>query len=230
MKSNLPPEPALKLVSAELRNSTADRTVADELSSDGACLLEQTAQDETAQGENSNKGPNTAHEKALIVSAQQQDKAAFKALYEMHVPRIYALCSRLCADRSQAEDATQEVFIQLWRKIQNFKGDSQFSTWLHSVAANVTVSYIRKQRGWWQNMMNIDDSGIPEQTAEMNIADSHLEKLIARLPERARMVFVLHAIEGYRHEQVSEILNMAIGTSKAQFHRARQLLEEWINE
>lgn len=225
MKSNLPPEPALKLVSAELRDNTADQTSADELSSDGACLPKQNPQDE-----NLNMGANTAYEKALIASAQQQDKAAFKALYDMHIPRIYALCSRLCADRSQAEDATQEVFIQLWRKIQNFKGDSQFSTWLHSVAANVTVSYIRKQRGWWQNMMNIDDSGIPEQTAEMSIADSHLEKMIARLPERARMVFVLHAIEGYRHEQVSEMLNMAIGTSKAQFHRARQLLEEWINE
>lgn len=169
-------------------------------------------------------------ERALISAAQVQDKAAFKCLYEMHMPRVYALCCRLCADRSQAEDATQEVFIQLWRKIQNFKGDSQFSTWLHSVAVNVTVSYIRKQRGWWQRMTNIEDSSAADREAESNIADTDFEKLVYRLPERARMVFVLHAIEGYRHDQVADILDMAVGTSKAQFHRARQLIEEWIDE
>jgi RNA polymerase sigma-70 factor (ECF subfamily) len=166
----------------------------------------------------------------LIKAAQAYDKVAFRRLYDMHMPRVYALCCRLCADRSQAEDATQEVFIQVWRKIQNFKGESQFSTWLHSVAANVTVSYIRKQRGWWQRMMNIEDSSADQQEAETSIADIDFEKLIYRLPERARMVFVLHAIEGYRHEQVADTLDMAVGTSKAQFHRARKLIEEWIDE
>lgn len=165
-----------------------------------------------------------------IAGAKAQDKAAFQALYKAHLSRVYALCYRLCADKSQAEDAVQEVFIQLWRKIENFKGDSQFSTWLHSVAANVTISYLRKQRNWWQQMMNIEDAGVEPFEDASSAANNDLEKLIMRLPERARWVFVLHAIEGYRHNQISEILGMAEGTSKAQYHRARHLLEEWMDE
>ncbi len=88
-------------------------------------------------------------EKALISAAKLGDKAAFKKLYELHVGRVYGLCFRLCADKSLAEDATQEVFVQLWQKLANFDGNSQFSTWLHSVTSNVTISYLRKQRGWW---------------------------------------------------------------------------------
>ena len=173
---------------------------------------------------------NSESEMALIVKASAGDKIAFKAIYEAHLPRVYGLCSRLCADKSQAEDATQEVFIQLWRKIQNFQGDSKFSTWLHSVATNITISYIRKQKGWWQKMMNIEDSSYQHQESEASMDSIDLEALVKRLPERARLVFVLHAIEGYRHEQVAEILDMAVGTSKTQFHRARKLLEEWIDE
>lgn len=170
------------------------------------------------------------NESELVVKAQAKDSAAFKALYHMHLPRVYGLCCRLCCDKSQAEDAAQEVFIQLWQKIGTFKGESQFSTWLHSVAANVIISYIRKQKGWWQKMMNIDASSLHEQVSEGSIADTDLEKWILRLPERARWVFVLHAIEGYRHDQVADMLGMAVGTSKAQFHRAKQLIEEWMDE
>lgn len=169
-------------------------------------------------------------ETELIIRVQAHDKVAFQALYQMHLPRVYGLCCRLCADQSQAEDATQEVFIQLWQKIANFKGNSKFSTWLHSVAANVTISYIRKQKGWWQKMMNIEDSSMSEQASESSIAETDLEKWVMRLPERARMVFVLHAIEGYRHAQIADMLGMAVGTSKAQLHRARQLIEEWMDE
>jgi RNA polymerase sigma-70 factor (ECF subfamily) len=166
----------------------------------------------------------------LIALAQAQNKEAFKALYDMHVPKVYGLCVRLCADRSQAEDATQEVFIQLWQKISNFKGDSQFSTWLHSVASNITISFIRKQKGWWQKMLNIEDANMHEQASELSLHDTDFEKWILRLPERARWVFVLHAIEGYRHEQIASMLDMAVGTSKAQFHRAKHLIEEWMDE
>lgn len=185
------------------------------------------------QTANASEGSKPLHEYSeseLIAAAQKQDKAAFHALYTAHLSRVYALCFRLCADKSQAQDATQEVFIQLWQKITNFKGDSQFSTWLHSVASNVTISYIRKQRGWWQNMMNIEDAGIESaQDADFG-ANSDMERWIMRLPERARWVFVLHAIEGYRHNQIAQMLNMAEGTSKAQYHRARNLIKEWMDE
>lgn len=169
-------------------------------------------------------------ESSLIAQSKAGDKDAFKALYNMHVDKVYGLCWRLCADKSQAEDATQEVFIQLWTKIANFKGDSQFSTWLHSVASNITISYIRKQKSWWQKMVNIENSQQMYKEAESDLFDTELEKWIFRLPERARIVFVMHAIEGYRHEQIADTLDIALGTSKAQFHRAKQLIEEWMDE
>ncbi len=177
---------------------------------------------------NANDVFSKAREDALIASAIDGDKAAYKALYDAHIGRVYALCFRLAGDRGLAEDATQEVFIQLWSKLKNYKGQSQFSTWLHSVTANVTISYIRKQRGWFQRMMNIETSSAMYAEAEAPTSDVDLESLIVRLPERARMVFVLHAIEGYRHEEVAEMLNMAVGSSKAQFHRAKQLLKTWM--
>jgi RNA polymerase sigma-70 factor (ECF subfamily) len=120
------------------------------------------------------------------------------------------------------------VFIQLWRKIGNYKGESKFSTWLHTVTANITISYLRKQRGWLQRMFNIEDSVAMYQTAQASSAEVDLESYIVRLPQRARIVFVLHAIEGYRHEEVAEMTNMAVGSSKSQFHRAKQLMKEWM--
>ncbi|GEA10031.1 RNA polymerase sigma factor [Alteromonas sp. KUL49] len=177
---------------------------------------------------NANEVFSKAREDALISSAIQGDKAAYRALYDAHIGRVYALCLRLAGDRGLAEDATQEVFIQLWSKLKNYKGQSQFSTWLHSVTANVTISYIRKQRGWFQRMMNIETSSAMNAEAEAPTSDVDLESLVLRLPERARMVFVLHAIEGYRHEEVAEMLDMAVGSSKAQFHRAKQLLKTWM--
>ncbi|MFC3121387.1 RNA polymerase sigma factor [Agaribacter flavus] len=167
-------------------------------------------------------------EESIILAAQKGDRIAFKTLYERHIPRVYALCFRLCADKSHAEDAAQEVFIQLWRKLDNYDRRSQFSTWLYSVTANVTISYLRRQKAWWQKAFSIEtEADLPDSIAcDPDITS--LEKHIFKLPERARWVFVLHAIEGYRHEEIGKMLGMAVGTSKAQFHRAKQLVEESI--
>lgn len=169
-----------------------------------------------------------ARELAMIRAAQQGDKHAYQRLYQRHVGRVHALCYRLCGDRALAEDATQEVFIQLWRKLDNYSEQSKFSTWLHSVTANVTVTYMRKQRGWFHRMFNIEGSAAEHEEATGSSSDIDLESLIVRLPERARMVFVLHAIEGYRHEDIATMLDMAVGSSKAQFFRAKQLMKEWM--
>jgi RNA polymerase sigma-70 factor (ECF subfamily) len=169
-------------------------------------------------------------ENTLIDAAKLGDKAAFKKLYELHVCRVYGLCFRLCADKSLAEDATQEVFVQVWQKLANFDGNSQFSTWLHSVTSNVTISYLRKQRGWWHKMFSIEQTSAMQKEAEGSIAEANLEQYIYQLPERARWVFVLHAIEGYRHEEIAGMLNMAVGTSKAQFHRAKSLIQGWMDD
>lgn len=165
----------------------------------------------------------------LIQAVQQGDKQAYQKLYHAYIGQVYGLCFRLTGERTLAEDAAQEVFIQLWRKIGNFKGDSKFSTWLHSVTSNITISYIRKQKGWLQKMFNIEDSDAMNKTAEACAGSVDIEAYVQRLPERARIVFVLHAIEGYRHEDISEMMNMAVGSSKAQFHRAKQLLKEWMD-
>ena len=175
----------------------------------------------------------TKREWDLIKAVQGGDKKAYNQLYQQYIGQVYGLCYRLTGEKMLAEDATQEVFIQLWRKIDNFKGDSKFSTWLHTVTSNITISYMRKQKSWLQKMFNIEDSvainavgGLPEAQESSSAVD--LESYVARLPDRARIVFVLHAIEGYRHHEIAAMTNMAVGTSKAQFHRAKQLLKEWM--
>ncbi len=163
----------------------------------------------------------------LISQVKSGDRRAFEQMYRLYANRVFALCLRLTADHSSAEEASQEVFVQLWQKIHNFDGKSKFSTWLHSVTANITISYIRKHKSWLQKVVSIETEGLDEQSIEDIHDIGGLDKLILRLPERARMVFVLHAVEGYRHEEIGSMLNMAIGSSKAQYHRARNLLKGW---
>ncbi|MFC4701394.1 RNA polymerase sigma factor [Glaciecola siphonariae] len=167
-----------------------------------------------------------------VRAAQAGDIDAFKSLYQTHINMVYGLCHRLCADRSQAEDAAQEVFVQVWQKIQSFEHQSKFSTWLHSVASHVCVSFIRKQKGWWQRMFSISTEvgEIAQQEDTGHLSADSIEGLIAGLPQRTRLVFVLHGIEGYRHEQIASMLDISVNTSKVQFHRARTLLEAALNE
>lgn len=175
------------------------------------------------------EAPDAPYDEPLIRAAQQGDRQAYQALYEQYHRRVYALCYRLTADTGLAEDATQEVFIQLWRKLNAYAWQSRFTTWLHSVATNITLSYMRKQKSWVVRMLNIETS--PEgQELDANRCTSEidLEALIVRLPERARVVFVLHAVEGYRHDEIATLLNIATGTSKTQFHRARRMLTQWL--
>ena len=164
----------------------------------------------------------------MIQSVQQGDRQAYQKLYQTYIGQVYGLCYRLTGEKGLAEDAAQEVFIQLWRKIGNYNGESKFTTWLHSVTSNITISYIRKQKGWLQKMFNLEDSAAMHESAEASSDSVDLETYVNRLPERARIVFVLHAIEGYRHEDIANMMDMAVGSSKAQFHRAKQLLKEWM--
>ena len=165
---------------------------------------------------------------AMLDAAKAGDRQAYQKLYHQFVGQVYALCFRLTGDVGYAEEATQEVFIQVWQKLDNFRGDSKFSTWLHSVASNIAISYLRKQKGWLQRMFNIEETAAMDAPAEGSAGQVDLDKYIQRLPERARIVFVLHAIEGYRHEEIADMMNTAVGSSKAQFHRAKQLIKEWM--
>lgn len=171
-------------------------------------------------------------EAVLIAQSKQRNQNAFKRLYDKYLGKVYGLCLRMTGSRQLAEEATQEVFIQVWRKIDTFKGDSSFSTWLHSLTANTTISYMRKQKNWLQRMVHSDDYEEMAQQLPAGAAtdEQHLQACLARLPERARLVFVLHAIEGYRQEEIAISLGIAVGTVKAQFHRARELMENWLGD
>jgi RNA polymerase sigma-70 factor (ECF subfamily) len=174
--------------------------------------------------------PELVEEQAVISRAQQGDQQAFYQLYQKYHRKVYAICWRMLADKDSAEDVCQEVFVQLWQKISNFRGESKFSTWLHSVTTNVVLGHLRKHKNWLQRIFSIEDQTIQDVAVEMEDDSglTALDKHIARLPERARLVFVLFAVEGYRHEEISKMLNMAVGTSKAQYHRAKSLLREWV--
>lgn len=171
-------------------------------------------------------------EATLIELVRQKHQIAFKRLYDKYLPMVYGICLRMTGSSSPAEEATQEVFIQVWRKIDTFAGDSTFKTWLHSLATNTTLTYLRKQKNWLQRMIGRDDY---EELAEGLVANppteiDDLQYWLSRLPERARLVFVLHAIEGYRQENIAKSMGISVGTVKAQFHRARNLLETWMSE
>lgn len=172
-------------------------------------------------------------EQAWIAQAKKGSQDAFYQLYEKHHKQIYALCWRMLADKDSAEDVCQEVFVVLWQKINNFRGESKFSTWLHSVATNVVLGHLRKHKNWLQRVFSIEEQGAQVAEPSVNLTDDStlrvLDQHISRLPERARLVFVLFAVEGYRHEEIAKMLKMAVGSSKSQYHRARQLLKESLS-
>ena len=156
-----------------------------------------------------------------IIKAASGDRQAFRSLYELHHKRVYALALRLSGTPTIAEDITQECFVRLWQKLPSFRGDCQFSTWLHKLVVNQSLTTIKKQKTWAQRFLGIETAPEPTKVDE-------LDRLILTLPERARVVFVLHAVEGYHHEEIADLLNIASGTSKAQYHRAHNLLKEML--
>ncbi len=173
-------------------------------------------------------------EQEWIAQAKQGSQVAFHQLYEKYHRQIYALCWRMLADNDSAEDVCQEVFVVLWQKINNFRGESKFSTWLHSVATNVVLGHLRKNKTWLQRVFSSQDKGDAVNEESVALTDNstldELDRQIARLPERARLVFVLFAVEGYRHEEIAKMLKMAVGSSKSQYHRAKSLLKQWLSE
>lgn len=172
--------------------------------------------------------PTVVDEKLLVERAQDNDYRAYEQLYKMHVGRVFALCVRLCKDRDMAEDLTQDAFVQAWRKLSTFRGDSAFGSWLYRIATNTALSYLRKHKPFL-NSLDIDD--VPESGyRETNDEQIGLERAIADLPDGARAVFVLYSIEGYTHQEISKQLGIAQGSSKAQLHRARQLLKNRLGE
>ncbi len=173
-------------------------------------------------------GPDPLAVAALVRAAQAGDTAAFEQIYRLHVGRVYALCLRLAGDATRAEILTQDVFVRAWRKLASFAGRSAFSTWLHRLAVNVVVEDMRadaRRNGRVVMMEDLSQVDAPGREAPPGTA-LDLERAIAALPAGARLVFVLYDIQGYRHEEIAALTGLAVGTSKAQLHRARRLLRE----
>jgi RNA polymerase sigma-70 factor (ECF subfamily) len=177
--------------------------------------------------EKSEKVEPTEKDFPLAQKAAAGNVAAFELLYSRYHRRTYSLCLRMMNSATEAEDLTQEVFIQLFRKIGSFRGDSAFSTWLHRMTVNQVLMHFRR-RGV-QNEKTTDDGEMPEQIvngtenhARMPILDRiALDKAIAQLPNGYRTVFVLHDVEGFEHEEIARMLGLSVGTSKSQLHKAR---------
>jgi RNA polymerase sigma-70 factor (ECF subfamily) len=163
-----------------------------------------------------------------IRRAQRGDRAAFELLYREYVGRVYALCLRTCGSASRAEELAQDAFVWTWEMIGSFRGESAFSSWLHRLTVNVILSDFRTEKRRTAKVMGAEDLepfDRAEDVLELGGAID-LEDAISKLPPNARLVLVLHDIEGYRHEEIAEQLGIAVGTSKAQLHRARKLLRE----
>lgn len=168
-------------------------------------------------------------EQEQLARARQGDQAAFAWLYRQHVNRVYALCLRLTTDVSVAEECTQRAFVQAFRRLADFRGESRWSTWLHRVAVNEVMGSHRDAGRRRLREVPLEDPDLEVAPhAENPAATLDLERAIARLPDRARQVFVLIAIHGYSHDETGELLGVAAGTCKAQYHRARGLLAQWL--
>ena len=177
-----------------------------------------------------------------VALAAAGDRQAFERLYRQHVNRVYSLCARMVTDRLRAEELTQDVFVRAWEKLSLFRGESSFGTWLHRMTVNVVLN-ARKSEGRRQSRFEESDEengggvdsvsssstsgvvGMPLPPGDL----LDLENAIGRLPPGARRVFVLHDVEGYKHEEIAEMLGVTTGATKAQLHRARLLLREALN-
>jgi RNA polymerase sigma-70 factor, ECF subfamily len=163
-----------------------------------------------------------------IAAAKNGDKQAFYSVYQQFIGRVYAVCWRLLANKQKAEDASQEVFIKVWQQLPGFRGDSSFATWLHSIATRTAIDLWRQEKYLRLTDSSDEQPELSEQSVACSSDDAPLEQAIQRLPPQARAVFVLFALEGYQHQEIATLLGIAEGTSKAQYFRARQLLQEWL--
>ena len=184
------------------------------------------------------QGRRDSNEAELIERAKQGDAQAFQALYDKHKRRVYSLCLRMTANTAEAEDLTQEAFLQLYRKIATFRGESAFSTWLHRLSVNVVLMQLRKKslpvvsleettQGGEEDTPK-KDFGAEDLALAGSIDRLQLQKAVDDLPPGYRTIFVLHDVEGYEHNEIATIVGCSIGNSKSQLHKARMKLRDLL--
>lgn len=177
----------------------------------------------------------------MVKRAQQGDAAAFEHIYRLHSRRVYSLCLRMAGNPTDAEDLTQDVFLQLFRKIGTFRGESAFSTWLHRMSVNIVLMRFRKKPKGETSLETVtnqdEDSSGPAK--EFGGADLRLDGVIDRVALQAaiselapgyRAMFILHYVQGYKHNEIARILGCTTGNSKSQTHKARIRLRELLRK
>lgn len=179
-----------------------------------------------------NAAAETDH--ALVRAAIGGDMRAFEAIYRRHASRIHGVIQRLVGGQGvRADDLTQEAFVRAWQALPKFRFESAFATWLHRLAVNTALMELRSRRAqplFDEDEERLDDLGMADSAGRNTALTMDLERAVATLPPRARAVLVLYDVEGWKHEEIATELGMAVGSSKAQLHRARQLLRDRLGE
>ena len=170
----------------------------------------------------------------LIRQASGGNSFAFRELYNNNVRRVYALCLRISHDEDVADELTQEVFIKAWEKLSSFQFESKFSSWLHSIAVNQFLMMKRSEKRFSERVSELtymlDSRESQSRSKHHHDARIDIEQALEKLPQQARIAFVLHDIEGYKHHEISDLMNIEVGTSKAHLHRARRMLREELTK
>lgn len=177
-------------------------------------------------------------ERSLVQRAQGGDEQAFATLFQLHKRRVYSVCLLMTKDIAEAEDLTQEAFLQVFRTVGSFRGDSAFSTWLYRVAVNTVLMKLRRRKA--PPIVSLDEPVSPESPSlrrDVGKADPDLcgvvdrialHRAIQELPEGCRKIFALHEVEGYQHHEIAEMLECSIGNSKSQLHKAKQKMRDLL--
>ena len=166
-----------------------------------------------------------------VLLAAKGDRKAFERLYRSHVNRVFTLCTRMCGSRVRGEELTQDVFVRAWEKLPQFRGDAQFSTWIHRVAVNIVLTDRKNEARNRKRMVEDEPEKGETPLQKASVTPGYGDRMditaaMAQLPPGARQIFVLHDVEGYKHEEIAEMCGITAGGSKAQLHRARLLLRE----
>jgi RNA polymerase sigma-70 factor (ECF subfamily) len=178
--------------------------------------------------------PNADDTTALVALAARGDVNAFELLYARSSGRVYALCLRMTGDGQRAKELTHDSFVRAWERLSTFRGEAAFETWMHRLAVNVVLTAARSERRRLAHIVQKDDEAIDSDIAFSQAPVDvetrlDLERAIASLPPRAREVFVLHDVEGYRHEEIADRLELQPGSVRAQLHRARKLIMRMLS-
>jgi RNA polymerase sigma-70 factor (ECF subfamily) len=177
-------------------------------------------------------------ESSLVARAQAGDEQAFATLFQLHKKRVYSVCLLMTKDVAEAEDLTQEAFLQVFRSVSSFRGDAAFSTWLYRVAVNTVLMKLRRRKS--PPVLSLDEpvsSESPSLRRDFGRSDPHLSGAVDRialrralqeLPEGCRKIFALHEVEGYQHHEIAQLLHCSIGNSKSQLHKAKLKMRDLL--